>query len=216
MNAQAGPRWKVPDRLWSDYQRNYDRIAKVHLWHFNQFDENPWIPENKWVQWEDQTAALIARFAPDGPILDCGVGQGRLLSRFPDRERHGIDIASAYLGATCEKGIDAIHGRFEDLPYDDDRFAAVVATDILEHVLDLNRCVSEALRVLRPGGHLFVRTPDAEDLTQYVAGPFKFIHLRSFTEPTFRILFETVFGCKVVAVAKIDIEINVVVKKPTT
>lgn len=214
MTVESSPRWDIPAVLWAAYEANYDHIAQTHLAHFRNTGQNPWIPEDRWRQWEQVTADLIEHFQPDGPILDCGVGQGRLLSLLPPREKHGIDIAAAYVPEAQANGIAAVQGRLEDLPYHDGQFSAVVATDILEHVLDLNRCASEALRVLKPGGHLFVRTPDSEDLSPYVAGPFQFIHLRSFTEQSHRLLWTTVFGCEVVAVVRVDVEIAVVIRKP--
>jgi len=40
----------------------------------------------------------------------------------------------------------------EKLPYENEGFVAVVCVDVLEHVADLNRVLSEVTRTLRPGG----------------------------------------------------------------
>lgn len=70
----------------------------------------------------------------------------------------GIDPAAASIkaarqhakGAGLQIGYDV--GVGEDLPYDAVGFDAVVCVDVLEHVADLNKVLSEVTRVLRPGG----------------------------------------------------------------
>jgi ubiquinone/menaquinone biosynthesis C-methylase UbiE len=47
----------------------------------------------------------------------------------------------------------------EPLPFDDGSFDLVLCAEILEHVRDVQLLLSEARRVLRPGGTLAVTTP---------------------------------------------------------
>jgi len=94
-------------------------------------------------------------------ILDLGCGIGEAAIRFAsigydvdafDISPHNIAIA---------RGLAAKHGladrctfdvmTAEDLQYDDDRFDFIVGVDILHHI-EINRSVSEAWRVLKPGG----------------------------------------------------------------
>lgn len=46
-----------------------------------------------------------------------------------------------------------------DIPFEDDTFDCVVIQAVLEHVLDPQRCVSEAQRVLRSDGLIYAETP---------------------------------------------------------
>jgi SAM-dependent methyltransferase len=46
------------------------------------------------------------------------------------------------------------------LPYPDARFDAVVSMDVVEHLIDPLPWLSDALRVLKPGGLLFLTTPN--------------------------------------------------------
>ncbi len=46
------------------------------------------------------------------------------------------------------------------LPYPDARFDAVVSMDVVEHLVDPLPWLEEALRVLKPGGLLFLTTPN--------------------------------------------------------
>ena len=65
------------------------------------------------------------------------------------RELHGASLAGA---DTVAAGAP--------LPYADARFDAVVSMDVVEHLIDPRPWLAEALRVLKPGGLLFLTTPN--------------------------------------------------------
>ncbi|MBN1886753.1 MAG: class I SAM-dependent methyltransferase [Thermoflexales bacterium] len=162
---------------------------------------NPFIREDLWVQSENSTVALIQKYSrPGDKILDVGVGLGRLLSHCPNLQKYGMDISLGYLEVAQSKGIEVCYALIEDMPYEGKTFGIVVATDVLEHVLDLNLCVAKILSVLVEDGVLIVRVPYREDLSQYVSPnyPYKYVHLRSFDESSLCLLFERVFQCKVI------------------
>ena len=48
----------------------------------------------------------------------------------------------------------------EALPFGDNHFDFVYCYTVLEHTQDPLRCIDEMLRVVRPGGWLFIETPD--------------------------------------------------------
>lgn len=192
---------------------NYDRIAQEHVAHWRKTGGNPFQDSGHVAQFEDATVALIEKHAPAGKWLDVGCGMGDLLLRFPDRERFGCDISHDYLAIAEERGLFVDFAYAHDLPYEDEQFAIVTATDVLEHVLDLNAAVSELLRVLRPGGVLIVRVPDSEDLSEYLNCPYEFVHLRRFDEATLRLLFTRIFPCEVVETPRVLREIHAVVVK---
>jgi 2-polyprenyl-3-methyl-5-hydroxy-6-metoxy-1,4-benzoquinol methylase len=189
------PVFSRPDR----YSANYERIAADHLRSLAEHGTNPWIPETLWKELETTTVRLIEKYVrPSDAILDVGVGLGRLLSYFPTMRRHGMDISLGYLAIARQQGIDVCYSRIEDMPYEREGFDAVVCTDVLEHVLDLNQCCARILSVLKPGGVLIVRVPIRENLKVYLdpALPYEFIHLRNFDEPSLQLLFERVFDCE--------------------
>jgi 2-polyprenyl-6-hydroxyphenyl methylase / 3-demethylubiquinone-9 3-methyltransferase len=55
---------------------------------------------------------------------------------------------SAQVGLT----IDYQYGVAENIPYEDNSFDALICVDVLEHVSDLHKTISEIYRVLKPGG----------------------------------------------------------------
>lgn len=68
-----------------------------------------------------------------------------------DPAAEAIDAARAHARKTGLRiGYDV--GVGEALPYDSASFDAVVCVDVLEHVADLNKVLSEVARTLRPGG----------------------------------------------------------------
>lgn len=93
-------------------------------------------------------------------VLDLGCAGGFMAEAMAARGANvtGIDPAAQAIGAAraharaagLRIGYDV--GVGEALPYDPAGFDAVVCVDVLEHVTDLHRVLSEVARVLRPGG----------------------------------------------------------------
>ena len=93
-------------------------------------------------------------------VLDLGCAGGFMAEALATRGAHvtGIDPAAEAIDAAraharaqgLRIGYDV--GVGEALPYADASFDAVVCVDVLEHVADLNKVLSEVARTLRPGG----------------------------------------------------------------
>ena len=129
------------------YVENYATIAKHHLSALAESECNPFIKEHLWKEIEKSTEDLIrAHILPKAKILDVGVGMGRLLERFPDIERYGMDISLDYLQVARRKGIDVCLAKIEDMPYREEQFDMVISTDVLEHVIDLHDALTKIPR----------------------------------------------------------------------
>jgi len=61
-------------------------------------------------------------------------------------------------------------GSAQSIPFNDDRFDAVVMSEVLEHLDNeaLLAALKEVLRVLRPGGLLWTSVPYREDLNEFM------------------------------------------------
>ena len=185
----------------NEYTDNYEKISIDHLKSIEKDDTNPFIPESLWRQSEQSTIDLIKKHSTPGDmILDVGVGLGRILSFFPELRKYGMDISFAYLKTAQTNGIEVCYAMVEDMPYNKEIFDIVVCTDVLEHVFDLNLCVSKVLSVLKKDGFLIVRVPYREDLSGYVGTycPYEYVHIRNFDEYSLRLLFEKVFHCQII------------------
>ncbi len=94
-----------------------------------------------------------------GPFLEFG-SLDRLDRRFTvcDIDPRAIQLAKAHWGGLLA-GADVVRADTK-LPYGDAAFDLVVSMDVIEHVPDATRWAAEALRVLKPGGLLYLTTPN--------------------------------------------------------
>ncbi|MFC0037464.1 class I SAM-dependent methyltransferase [Actinomadura rayongensis] len=115
------------------------------------------------------------RVAPGERVLDMGCGAGRHAFEL---YRRGADVVAFDLDPGELDGVEKMFGamRLEgevpagasattvqgdalDLPFPDDHFDKIIASEVLEHIPDDMRAMRELLRVLKPGGHLAVTVP---------------------------------------------------------
>lgn len=96
-------------------------------------------------------------------VLDVGCGAGanlRLLSDLGLPGVTGLDLNRASIRFCREKGLGEIEqGDLKHLPFADESFDLVLATDVLEHVDEDLCAVEEIRRVLRPGGTALISVP---------------------------------------------------------
>ncbi len=100
-------------------------------------------------------------------ILDAGCGRGfyvNALSRFKFPEViGGLDINQKYLKIAkkhaYDKRVKIKQGNLYSLPYPDNYFNFIIASEILEHLSDDKRALSELKRVLKKGGVLIITVP---------------------------------------------------------
>jgi len=98
-------------------------------------------------------------------VLDagCGVGWGSdLLLDAGAREVTGLDLSPEAIAAARSRnsGVTYLTGDLLQMPFADEVFDVVVCFEALEHTSDTARTLDELVRVLRPGGLLFVSSPN--------------------------------------------------------
>ncbi|GAB4204413.1 MAG: hypothetical protein OHK0022_29530 [Roseiflexaceae bacterium] len=89
-------------------------------------------------------------------ILDVGCDDANFLGRSPAPLRVGVDLAPR---ARPEAGIEILRADARCLPVLDSQFDCILAFDVLEHIEDDRAVMGELLRVLAPGGTLWLSTP---------------------------------------------------------
>jgi SAM-dependent methyltransferase len=126
-------------------------------------------------------------------VLDLGCGHGSntqvLFGSRPEVRVVGMDLSSRavvqFVRSTCSP---AVRATGEGLPFPDAAFDLVVSDDVIEHLVDTDAYVREIKRVLRPGGHLTLSTPN-------LAAWFNRLALAAGVQPAFsEVSFERVFG----------------------
>lgn len=110
-------------------------------------------------------------------VLDLGCAGGFMAEALARRGATvtGIDPAEKAIAAAREhardEGLSITYdvGTGEDMTYGDATFDAVVCVDVLEHVQDLDRVLTNVARVLRPGGLFLFDTINRNPVSRFAA-----------------------------------------------
>jgi len=102
--------------------------------------------------------------------LDVGCGEGGVAVAFAQRGSHVVAIdnsednvrktAQLLAGFGDNTSVAALRMDAHELAFSDTSFDVVVLADLLEHVSDPQRVATEVVRLLRPGGLLYVSVPN--------------------------------------------------------
>jgi SAM-dependent methyltransferase len=138
--------------------------------------------------------AEIERHAAPGRLLDVGCWTGSLLVASAGRGwvGRGVEPSRWAVARARERGCDVQCGTIEDLDLGDESFEAVVACDVVEHVVDPLALVERLAAALVPGGILFLTVPDAGSRLASILGRRWWsvlpMHLQYFTRTSMRAL----------------------------
>jgi SAM-dependent methyltransferase len=124
------------------------------------------------------TAKDIARAFPSksAAILDAGCATGGLLSALRDQgftAATGLDPSPRCANACRKRGFPAYVGTIASAPPDMPKFDCIVLSHVLEHVFDIPAFFAAAQRLLVPGAHLYLESPDASSYSNYLSSPFQ-------------------------------------------
>jgi len=101
----------------------------------------------------------------DKHILDCGCGRGKYVLKLLQQSAHvyGVEYDPEKVRAYKKLKNHSDHvvqGNIERLTFEDARFDLVLLNEVLEHVSDEEAVLKEIFRVLKPGGHLVLFSPN--------------------------------------------------------
>jgi ubiquinone/menaquinone biosynthesis C-methylase UbiE len=101
-------------------------------------------------------------------IVDVGCGDAALAHRLAEAtsarvvgiepEPRGVELARQEL-ARAGSSVEVLHGRGEELLFEDSEVSIVVMSEVIEHVPVADGLLKEAARVLAPNGTLLLSTP---------------------------------------------------------
>jgi SAM-dependent methyltransferase len=110
----------------------------------------------------------VAEFGPRR-VLEVGPGRGELAERMARElgvEVVAVDQSERMVELTRARGVHAMVGDVQALPFADQSFDCAVAAWMLYHVPDLNRALREIRRVLRYDGRLVAVTNSSDSLSE--------------------------------------------------
>ncbi|MDK2744696.1 MAG: methyltransferase domain-containing protein [Nitrospira sp.] len=178
----------LDEPVFKQYLENYDRIAAQDLNHS--------IQDTKYLTAQAlKIPGYIRNDVFGAEVCEVGVGQGfllRTLASMKPARIVGLDISLPYLKPLSREGFEVYLCNAENLPFKD-AFQVLIATDILEHVLNVGDFLVSANRALVMNGKLVVRVPLEEDLVSYAQQmdcPFRFVHLRTFSRRGLIVMLE--------------------------
>ncbi len=172
-------------------------------------------PSYSWRFGQDRRLEMVRRFVPleGARVLDIGCGIGTYVRRFRQytEDVHGVDVEAERVAEASIK-LPNIHlAPSEALPFPDDHFDVIFSNEVIEHVDDDRKTISEAVRVTRPGGTIVIFAPNRLYLFEthgayfgkrYVFGNIPLVnwlpdplrnrfapHVRAYTERGIRSLF---------------------------
>jgi SAM-dependent methyltransferase len=172
------------------------------------------LPDDLTVPDKEVRLAFLRReVQPGDRVLDVGFGSGWATSELVRMGAApiGIEVAEAAVRRARARhpGLDFRLAPIDGpLPLEDGSFDVAWASEVIEHVADTARWLSEVRRVLVPGGRLLVTTPSHGRLRVALGGVERFSpplgdHLHLYTRGSLRTLLDE-FGFGEVSVRTVS------------
>lgn len=98
-----------------------------------------------------------------GALMDLGCADGRRTLDFAGWARagsvHGVEVTPEHAAAARARGVEVVQADLNgQLPVDELQFDVVISNQVIEHLSDTDRFVSEIRRILRPRGLVITST----------------------------------------------------------
>jgi len=138
------------EQMFDNISENYDGLNRV-------------ISLGRDVSWRKKVIRIVSNTKPES-ILDIATGTGDLAIQFAEKSNAkkitGLDLSEGMLamarkktaGKPFEKKLDFIKGDSENLPFGDNHFDAITVSFGIRNFENLEKGLTEILRVLKPGG----------------------------------------------------------------
>ena len=115
------------------------------------------------MDWPAKISIITEKVDKQAAILDIACGTGSILRGLRGHgytNLHGFDSSTYALQRLRAEGFDMHEGWLPKLPFANQTFDVVIASQILEHMIRRSTFARELQRVLKPGGIAFVFVPN--------------------------------------------------------
>jgi len=147
--------------------------TEYDVWHQRVFESDPEHQDasSPWYQLVREKIGLVSGLR----VLEVACGRGGFVTELAGAAARvtGCDFSFSALcvarrkiaEASSDSPVALVHGDVRQLPFADDSFDVIVSCETIEHVPDVRMAILEMHRVTRPGGKLFLTTPNYLNLT---------------------------------------------------
>lgn len=140
-------RWQIAqsyEKEYWDFVKPYilleseEKIKKYWNWYLDFL--------NKYISFEEKK------------VLEIGSGPNGMINYISSGDRYALDPLMDYYKGNFKmpRGVKFLKGTGEDIPFKDNYFDCVIATNTIDHVLNPQKFLQEIKRVLKKGGILFL------------------------------------------------------------
>jgi len=158
-----------------------------------EYYEKVWEREknNTWRRYPGAFGRIRFFVGSGKKVLDVGCGAGILLSQLKENGNTctGVEISEVAVEIVKKKGMECVLAQVPPLPFEDEEFDVVVATEMFEHVEKERMLLRECVRVCKKGGWVIVGVPND------CLGPdVEPEHVRKYNKGSLKTLLEKVGG----------------------
>ena len=145
----------------SELVEHYRKYERNH-------ESNPAVSQNRRLE-------VLASFEPyrtEGNLLDVGCGVGHFLDQAlaSGWRTFGVELDSEAVEICSANGHSIHHGKLPSAPFEHHQFDVAIYSEVVEHINNQPEEFARIFELIRPGGLLFITTPNFNSVSRQVLG----------------------------------------------
>lgn len=173
-------------------------------------------PSRFMVIYNGQLKEIISMIPSGKDVLDVGVGDGVIAGLLlkDAKSLTGLDISAKRVEKCAETYKDGcfIVGNAEELPFKEESFDIIIASELIEHLIEPEKFLISSHRVLRKSGTLIISTPSALFYENNLTEVLKDQHLHTFSPRSLKSILKRT-GFKPVEIKGLGFKLRIKIPK---